>query len=71
MRWRSGGQGTLGQHALTFTRDLPITPPFPPRQHDVERFAKGNPDASLEVLDIEDLVRLGTQRQLCPFLLSK
>ncbi|RMZ55626.1 hypothetical protein APUTEX25_000209 [Auxenochlorella protothecoides] len=41
------------------------------KQHDVERFAKGNPDASLEVLDIEDLVRLGTQRQLCPFLLSK
>jgi regulator of telomere elongation helicase 1 len=37
----------------------------------VERFVKNNPDANASVMDIEELVRLGDQRGVCPYYLSR
>ena len=37
----------------------------------VEKFSKANPDANLEVMDIEDIVNLGSTRTICPYFLSR
>jgi hypothetical protein len=37
----------------------------------VERFVRANPDANAEVLDIEDLGRIGEARTACPYYLAR
>ncbi|KDD73124.1 DEAD2 domain-containing protein, partial [Helicosporidium sp. ATCC 50920] len=37
----------------------------------VDPYLKAEPEAGLAVRDLEELVRLGTQRTLCPFVLSR
>ncbi len=41
------------------------------RHLNVERFVKRSPEALQEVLDIEDIVRFGQSRVLCPYYLGR
>lgn len=86
-KWWARGGGGEGSAAVSCngalgpwhrrSRSLPAPRPDHPhpcaraRHHGVERFAKANPNINATVMDIEDLVKLGKARQVCPFLLSK
>ena len=39
--------------------------------YNVDKFLKSNPDSNTNVLDIEDLSKLGTTRTVCPYYLSR
>ena len=43
----------------------------PCRYNGVEKFVRQNPDANSEVLDIEDLARVGESRAVCPYFLAR
>lgn len=41
------------------------------RHVNVERYLKRNPEAHAEVLDIEEIVKWGQARVLCPYYLGR
>jgi hypothetical protein len=43
----------------------------PCRYNGVEKFVRQNPEANAEVLDIEDLARIGESRTVCPYYLAR
>ena len=62
-----------GVQATTSTSGILCASVHPPpcRHYGVESFVKHNPDANTEVLDIEDLNKLGEHRQICPYYLAR